>query len=169
MLQADESETARIGTALQCSPCVLLVEPDAVLRGALVLACEQAGVRLHHCATIALAQEACRQRKMSLIVVDWVVEGLFADELLRLLEAAFRPRSLPTTLVLSRMGDADTRDCLRPDSPVHGVLTRPTNAVDFVVWAPTFATILKRCLRLCENAQNRRKGRMAARLRGWRR
>jgi hypothetical protein len=121
--------------------CAGLASPD--LRGALALACKQAGLHVHDCATVALAQEACRRLRMDLIVVDWVVEGHFADDLLKFLEAAPHPRSLPTTLVLSRMGDADTRDCLRPDSPIQGVLTRPTNFEESVAWAPTFAAVLK--------------------------
>jgi DNA-binding response OmpR family regulator len=147
MLQAGTLEIGRLEKVKQDSPQVLLVESDPDLRDALALACEKADLQVHDCATIALAQEACRRREMDLIVVDWVVEGFFADDLLKLLEAALRPRSLPTTLVLSRMGDADTRDCLRPDLPIHGVLTRPTNSEEFGAWAPKFAAVLSRCQR----------------------
>ena len=122
---------------------MLLVEPDPDLRDALALACEQAGLHLHVSATAAHALETCRWLEIDLVVMDWVVEGLFADDLLEFFEAALHPRSLPTTLILSRMGDADTRDCLRPGSPIQGVLTRPTSPDEFVAWAPTFAAAVK--------------------------
>ncbi|MGD0088698.1 MAG: response regulator [Planctomycetota bacterium] len=144
MIQADKRETTRGEKAAVGSPRVLLVQSDPDLRDTLTLACQEAGLHVHNCATVALAQEACRRLEMDLIVVDWVVEGLFADDLLKFLEAAFHPRSLPTTLVLSSMDDADTRDCLRPGSPIQGVLTRPTNFEEFVAWAPTFAAVLKK-------------------------
>ena len=155
MLQVDKLEIVRVEKAAQGSPCVLLVESDPDLCDALARACEQAGLQLHDCPTVASAQEACRRLKMDLIVVDWVVEGFFADDLLELLQATLHPQPLPTTLVLSRMGEADTRDCLRPDSPIQGVLTRPTDFEEFVAWAPTFAAVLKRCQRLRQNAANR--------------
>jgi DNA-binding response OmpR family regulator len=144
LLDVAKFEYASVEKAAQDSPQVLLVESDPELREALALPCEQAGLQVHDCATVALAQEACRRLKMDLIVVDWVVEGLFADDLLKFLQAALHPRPLPTTLVLSRMGDMDTRDCLRPDSPIRGILKRPANSREFAAWAPRFAVVLKR-------------------------
>jgi DNA-binding response OmpR family regulator len=147
MLQVDAREAGFVEHDAQHSPSVLLVQSDTDLRDALTSACEQSGLHVHGCATVALAQEACRQREMDLLIVDWVVEGIFADDLLKLLTAARHPRPLPTTLLLSRMDNADTRDCLRPDIPIHGVLTRPTDAAEFTVWAPKFAEVLKKCQR----------------------
>jgi len=147
MLQVDDRETGLVERVAQHSPSVLLVQSDPDLRVALTSACEQSGLHVHGCATVALAQEACRQREMDLLIVDWVVEGIFADDLLKLLTAARHPRPLPTTLLLSRMDNADTRDCLRPDIHIHGVLTRPTDAARFAAWAPKFAAVLKRCQR----------------------
>jgi len=147
MLQVDDRETGFAVHHAQHSPGVLLVQSDPHLRVALTSACEQSGLHVHGCATVALAQEACRQREVDLLVVDWVVEGIFADELLELLVAARHPHPLPTTLVLSRMDNEDTRDCLRPDIPIHGVLTRPTDAAEFTAWAPKFAAVLKKCQR----------------------
>ena len=144
MFQLNRRKTVQVVQAARSSPRILLVQSNPDLRDALALACGQAGLYVHDCATVALAQEVCRRSKIDLIVVNWVVDGLFADDVLKLLQAALYPRSLPTVLVLSRMGDADTRDCLRPESPIHGVLTRPTNSEDFHTWAPTFAAALKR-------------------------
>jgi DNA-binding response OmpR family regulator len=154
MLQLDEREMVRADNATQDAPRVLLVQSDPDLRDALTPACEQAGLQVHDCATIALAQEACRQHRINLIVVDWVVEGFFADEVLKLFEATLHPQSLPTTLVLSRMGETDTRDCLRPDSPIHGILTRPTDSEEFAAWAPKFVAVLKRCQRSRERTMH---------------
>jgi len=151
MLQDDNREKGLAEPVAQYAPSVLLVQSDRDLSVALATACEQLGLNVHDCATVALAQKACRQREVDLIVVDWVVEGLFADDLLKLLEAARHPRSLPTTLVLSRMDNADTRDCLRPDIPIDGILTRPTSSADFTDWAPAFAAALKRTY-ACMNA-----------------
>jgi hypothetical protein len=78
-----------------------------------------------------------------MIVMDWLVEGLFADEILGFIQGALRPRPLPSVLVLSRLGEADTRECLRPDSQVQGVLTRPARRERFAEWAPLFAATLK--------------------------
>lgn len=154
MLQTEEREAVRAGEASQDAPRVLVVQSDPDLRDALAPACRKEGLEVHDCATIALAQEACRQRNIDLIVVDWVVEGLFADELLKFLETALHPRSLPPTLVLSRMGETDTRDCLRPSAPIHGVLTRPTSSDEFAAWAPKFVAVLRRCQRAHERTMH---------------
>jgi DNA-binding response OmpR family regulator len=147
MLQVKVLEIARVEPAAQGSSRILLVQSDPDLSDALIQACEPAGLYVHACTTVVVAQETCRRHIIDIVVVDWLMEGFFADDLLKLLSAAFHPRPLPTTLVLSRMGDAATRECLRPDSPIHGVLTRPTNSEQFAGWAPKFAAVLKRCQR----------------------
>jgi DNA-binding response OmpR family regulator len=144
MLQVDKYAAVRETAVAHDLPRVLLVQSDPDLCEVLARACEQAGLSVHVCSTVGHAMEACRRCTMELIVVGWMVEGFFADDLLPFFETALSPRSLPTTLVLSRMSDADTRDCLRPDLPIHGVLTRPAKSEECVAWAPSFAMALKR-------------------------
>jgi DNA-binding NtrC family response regulator len=123
---------------------VLLIQADSDLLDILTGAFREAGLQVCGCASVTKAKEACRQDHFDMIVTDWLVEGLFADEILDFIQSSLRPLPLPTVLVLSRLGEADKRACMRPDSHVQGVLTRPASRERFAEWAPLFAATLRR-------------------------
>jgi CheY-like chemotaxis protein len=125
---------------------VLLIESEDSILELLSSALDRAGIPARACASLAEARVACSHEQFALVIVDWVVEGFFADENLRSLQRILHPDALPPVLVLSRLGEAETREFLRPDSPIQGVLTRPSRSRDFPGWAPEFAASLKRLL-----------------------
>ena len=145
MFQAQEQVAvaeAEKGSGPACR--VLLIQADPGRLDILTGAFREAGLQVCGCASVTKAKAACRQDHFDMIVTDWLVEGLFADEVLDFIQGALRPRALPTVLVLSRLGEADTRACLRPDSHVQGVLTRPATREGFAEWASLFAATLRR-------------------------
>jgi len=128
------AETARNSCAAQ-APSVLVVGTNAHFLRTMVSAFEGSRLEVRVCATLAAAQEACRRFRFDLIILDWMVGRLFADELATLLQSTIRPRPLPPVGVLSGMDEADTRACLRPDAPIRGVLSRPAEPAEVVSWA----------------------------------
>jgi DNA-binding response OmpR family regulator len=146
MLQVQEQPALEAPTSRAASAPILLIQPDARLLHALSVALKGSGLEVRACETLAQAEEACRQSHFSLLITDWVVDGLFADEVLAMLGNILYPHRLPASLVLSRLSEADTRDCLHPDSPVTGIVTRPSNHREFNTWAPIFASTIKQTL-----------------------
>jgi DNA-binding response OmpR family regulator len=145
VLQAEERVAvaeAEKGSGPACR--ILLIQADPDLLDILTGALREVGLQVCGCASVTKAKEACRQDHFDMIVVDWLVEGLFADEILHFIPGALQARPLPSVLVLSRLDEADTRECLRPDSHVQGVLTRPASRRRFAEWAPLFAATLRR-------------------------
>jgi len=122
---------------------VLVIEEERSLLAKVVGTLEGSGLDVFACANVLAARKACRQHRFDLWVLDWVVEGLFADELITVLRTEVQPRPLPPVIVLSRLNEEDTRACLRPDAPIHSVLTRPVDSRRMV---ETSARILDRSL-----------------------
>jgi CheY-like chemotaxis protein len=143
MLQEELQETAQEQAALEDASRILLVGTDHAFLDTMALAFAEAGLQARAFATVVEAQRACREWPADLIVVDWVLGGLFADEILSFLEVAFRPRPLPPVLVISRMSRTDTQDCLPPHRPIQGILTRPVARQASAAWAARFAACLK--------------------------
>jgi DNA-binding response OmpR family regulator len=96
---------------------------------------ESSGFDVHIAVTVADAQEACHRACFDLIILDWMVGRLFADELAMSLKSSVHPRSMPPVAVLTCIDEATTRSCFRPDSPIRDVLCKPTTPAEAVRWA----------------------------------
>jgi DNA-binding response OmpR family regulator len=124
-------ETAGDGTL----PSVLIVETNSRALRSIVAAFTGAGMRVSTATTVAAAEQACCTQHFDLIVLGWIVERLFADELLELLRSRAMPRRLPPVAVLSCLTEKMTRACLRPGTPIRGVLTKPLDPQHIANWA----------------------------------
>jgi DNA-binding response OmpR family regulator len=114
---------------------VLVVEANPRALRSIVVAFTRAGMRVSAATTVAAAEQACCKQTFDLVVLGWIVERLFADELLELLRSRVMPRQLPPVAVLSCLTEKMTRACLRPGTPIRGVLTKPLDPQYLADWA----------------------------------
>ena len=116
------------------APSVLIVESHSRTLCSVVLAFEEAGMRVYACSTISAAEQALRHQQFDAIVLGMMVEHLFPDELLTLLQWREEVRPLPPVGVLSGLSEEATWACLRPDTLVQGVLPMPLDQLQLAKW-----------------------------------
>ena len=116
-------------------PRVLVVEAHSRLLREVVAAFARAGLETCACTKIAGAMEALRVGHFDFIVLGVIVEQLFADEVLALLQSSGNPKPLPPVGVVSSLNEEATWACLRPSTPIRSVLTRPLFPEKVADWA----------------------------------
>jgi DNA-binding response OmpR family regulator len=124
-------------------PSVLLIEDDVFSLETLAAALREAGLSVCACKGLSEVLQGRDLPAFDLVLVDWIVEGVYADEVLRSVRAILRPRPLPMVWVLSCLDDNAMRVCLRTGAPVDRMITRPVGRAHFADWAPRFAAMLK--------------------------
>lgn len=117
------------------APRVVVVEAHARLLREVVAAFKGAGLGTCACTKIPAAVEALRGQHFDLIVLGVIVEQLFADEVLALLQSRCDSKPLPPVGVVSCLNEDATWACLRPGTPILGVLTRPLFPEKVADWA----------------------------------
>ncbi|MGD0091353.1 MAG: hypothetical protein ABSE73_15660 [Planctomycetota bacterium] len=125
-------------------PAVLLVESHTRTLYSVILAFEEAGMRVHACSTISAAEQALRHQRFHCIVLGMMVEHLFPDEMLTLLQCKGEVRPLPTVAVLSGLSEEATWTCLRPDTLVQSVLVMPLDQQRVAEWRDSVSSGTRR-------------------------
>ena len=118
-------------------PRVLVIEAHSRLLREVVAAFGGIGLETCACTKIEAALEAMRSpgKSFDFIVLGIIVEQLFADEVLGILEAKGCLKPLPPVAVVSCLNEEATWACLRPDSCIRSVLTRPLFPEKVSEWA----------------------------------
>jgi CheY-like chemotaxis protein len=117
------------------TPRVLVVEAHTRLLREVVAAFKGAGLETCACTKIPAAVEVLCGQHFDLIVLGVIVEQLFADEVLALLQSGCGSKPLPPVGVVSCLNEDATWACLRPGTPILGVLTRPLFPEKVAGWA----------------------------------
>jgi len=117
------------------APRVLVVEAHTRLLREVVAAFQGVGMQACACTKIKAALEALRGQHFDFIALGIIVEQLFADEVLTLLQSRGNLEPLPPVGVVSCLNEEATWACLRPDTPIRSVLTRPLFPEKVAGWA----------------------------------
>ena len=86
---------------------ILVVEDEEAIREMLVMALEQAGLKVLAVASAELAQQALAENLLDLIILDWMLPGISGIELARRLKNDAGYKEMPIILLTARGEEED--------------------------------------------------------------
>lgn len=128
--QAEETSTAVATSEEVCD--VLVVEHSGVVRSEVVQMLRSAGISVAASADLPEALVLCRRMGFRALVIGWLVDRLFADEVAKMLRDQREDCSGAPAIVMSRLLEEETRMCLRPGTPIERIVQWPAEPRSFV-------------------------------------
>lgn len=104
---------------------VLVVDDDPEVKDLISLSFEETGYQVRGCSSAEDALELCRQTNYSLLILDYLLEGDIANDVIRKLEEGLGSYAMPPILLVSGYGDMLTPAHLNDHPQLRGIICKP--------------------------------------------